>query len=108
MRRLPTIAFVALALALAVGLAAAASPFASSRPDGLTRVAEDHGFAGRGTTHAVQEGSPAPGYAFPGIDDPRLAKGVAGFAGTLGVFLVAAGIAWGLRRRGAGEGSPAR
>ena len=27
-----------------------------------------------------------PDYAFPGVDDPRLATGLAGFAGTLVVF----------------------
>ena len=37
--------FTILALALAIGLATAVSPFASSSPDGLNRVAEDHGFA---------------------------------------------------------------
>jgi hypothetical protein len=97
-RRVPTIVFVAIALALAVGLATAASPFASASPDGLTRVAGDQGFLERGTTHSLQEHSVIPGYAFPGIDDPRLAKGVAGFVGTLGIFAVGAGLAWGLRR----------
>jgi cobalt/nickel transport system permease protein len=44
-------AFVALAVAVAVGLAFAASPFASPSPDGLERVATDHGFAGAGKPH---------------------------------------------------------
>lgn len=98
MRRIPTIAFVALALALAVGLATAVSPFASPHPDGLERVATDQGFAGAGTLHRVQDASPIAGYAFPGIHDPRAATGVAGFAGTLGIFAVGVGIAWALRR----------
>ena len=109
MRRVPTIVFAALALALAVGLATAASPFASASPDGLNRVAGDHGFIDRGTTHRVQQESPIPGYAFPGIGDARVAKGVAGFAGTIGIFAVGAGIAWGLRRsRRDGAGAAAR
>ena len=98
MRRIPAILFVAVALAVAVGLATAVSPFASPHPDGLERVATDNGFIGDGTLHAVQDSSPVPDYAFPGIGDPRVATGVAGFAGTLGVFVVGAGIAWGLRR----------
>lgn len=98
MRRIPTIAFVALALAVAVGLGTAASPFASSHPDGLERVATDKGFVHAGTAHAVQDGSPIPGYAFPGIGDARVATGVAGFVGTLGIFAIGFGIAWGLRR----------
>ena len=40
--------FTIVALALAVGLATAVSPLASSAPDGLTRVAADKGFAARG------------------------------------------------------------
>jgi hypothetical protein len=88
--------FVVLALALAIGLAGAVSPFASSSPDGLNRVAQDHAFADKGN---VQEDSPAPGYAFPGVENEKVAKGLAGFAGTLGVFAVGFGIAAVARRR---------
>ena len=91
--------FVVLALAVSVGLATAVSPFASSAPDGLNRVAADHAFADRGELHAVQRDAPIAGYAFPGIGDERLAKGVAGFAGTLGVFAIGFGAAAVLRRR---------
>jgi PDGLE domain len=79
--------FTVLALALAIGLATAASPFASASPDGLERVAVDHGF---GAGAKASEG-PLADYALPGIHDPRLATGLAGFAGTLIVF--AGGIA---------------
>lgn len=96
---MPPIAFVAIALALAVGLAAAASPFASSAPDGLERVARDAGFSGAAREHPVQRDAPAAGYRVPGIGDERVATGVAGFTGTLGVFAVGAGLAWLLRRR---------
>jgi hypothetical protein len=85
-------ALVVLAVAVSVGLATALSPFASSAPDGLERVAQDEGFFDHGRLHAVQRDAPVPDYAFPGIDDPRLATGVAGFVGTLVTF--AAG--WGL------------
>jgi hypothetical protein len=45
--------FTVLVLVLAVGLTVAAVPFASKRPDGLNRVALDHGFAdhARGGSH---------------------------------------------------------
>jgi hypothetical protein len=78
--------FAILALALAVGLAVAVSPFASSSPDGLERVATDNGFVEQGRGHAIHDDAPAPGYAFPGIEDPTLATGMSGFAGTLLVF----------------------
>jgi hypothetical protein len=46
-RRAASVRFlVALGLALAVGLAFFAAPYASSSPDGLDRVAADEGFAG--------------------------------------------------------------
>jgi hypothetical protein len=77
--------FTIIALALAIGLATAASPFASSSPDGLTRVATDSGFAAR----AQSSGS---------YGDTRVAKGLAGFAGTLLVFAVGTGLARAVRR----------
>ena len=99
MRRIPTSLFTALALALAVGLAFFASPYASSSPDGLEKVAETKGFVDEGRLHAVQSDSPMPDYAFPGIGNERVATGMAGFAGTLGVFALGWGVAYVLRRR---------
>ena len=92
-RGIPMRLFVALALSVAIGLAFLLSPHASSSPDGLNRVAGDQGFDGRATLHSIQGDSPIPGYAFPGIDDEKLAKGVAGFVGTLGVFALGYGVA---------------
>jgi hypothetical protein len=87
--------FTVIALALAVGLAGAASPFASSSPDGLERVAGDTGFLERGRQHET----PASDYALPGVGDPRLATGLAGFAGTLVVFGFGSTVAMVARRR---------
>jgi hypothetical protein len=87
--------FLVFALALAIGLGTAVSPYASSAPDGLNRVAEDHAFGDRGK----QRSGPIGGYAFPGVGNEKLAKGLAGFAGTLGVFAVGFGIATVARRR---------
>jgi PDGLE domain len=94
MRRIRTGVFVAIALALAVGLATAVSPFASSNPDGLEKVAEQKQFLDEGKLHSLQEDSPIPDYAFPGVENERVATGLAGFVGTLGVFA----IGWGLAR----------
>jgi len=73
-----------LAVALAIGLATAVSPLASSAPDGLTRVAADKGFAGR-------EREPRT----PLIDYSAL---LGGFAGTLIVFAAGYGLARVVRR----------
>jgi hypothetical protein len=91
--------FVIIALALAIGLGTAVSPFASAAPDGLNRVAEDHAFGDRGKLASLQEDSPVPGYAFPGVENEKLAKGLAGFTGTLLVFALGFGIAKTARRR---------
>jgi hypothetical protein len=85
--------FVAIALAIAVGLATAASPYASASPDGLERVASDKGFVAQGKLHTAQKESPLRDYAFPGVSDPKLATGLAGFAGTLFVFTAGYGVA---------------
>jgi hypothetical protein len=90
---------ILLALALAVGLATAASPFASSSPDGLEKVAQEKRFLDEGRLAGVQEDAPLPDYAFPGVEDERLATGLAGFAGTLAVFAVALALAGLVRRR---------
>jgi len=78
--------FSILAAVLAVALAVAVSPFASSSPDGLERVAADRAFLEQGRLAAVQERAPIPDYTLPGIGDPRVATGLAGFAGTLAVL----------------------
>jgi hypothetical protein len=98
--------FTVLALALAIGLAAGVSPYASSSPDGLERVADDKAFLDQGRLHAVQEDSPVPDYAFPGVGDERVATGLAGFAGTLAVFALGYGVA-GLARVRRTRGAPA-
>jgi hypothetical protein len=76
--------FTILALAIAIGLATAVSPFASSAPDGLNRVASEKGFA----VHAKEDRAP--------LIDYEAALG--GFAGTLIVFAVGAGMARAVRR----------
>ena len=91
--------FTILALALAIGLATAVSPYASASPDGLEKVAAKQAFIEQGRLHAIQDSSPAPDYAFPGIGDARVAAGLSGFAGTLGVFAFAYAIARVTRRR---------
>jgi len=85
--------FVILALAVAVGLATAVSPFASASPDGLEKVATDKAFIEDGRLHSVQDDSPIPDYAFPGVENERVATGLAGFAGTLIVFGFGYGLA---------------
>jgi hypothetical protein len=99
MPRIPLKVFIVMALAVAVGLATAISPFASPSLDGLERVAEDKGFAEAAAPRGFQEdGSPIPDYAFPGVANERVATGLAGFTGTLVLFAVGFGLARLLQR----------
>ena len=91
--------FVIFALAVAIGLGTAISPFASSSPDGLQKVATEKAFIDDGRLHSLQDDSPIPGYAFPGVENERVATGLAGFAGTLLVFGLGYGLAAVARRR---------
>ena len=69
-------------LLIALSLAVFVSPFASSWPDGLERVAGDKGFIELAEVKPLVS-SLIPDYAWPGIKSERLATSVAGFAGTL-------------------------
>jgi cobalt/nickel transport protein len=76
---------VGLLIALVIGVFL--SPFASSSPDGLERVAEDKGFIER----ALESSLPSiiPDYAFPGIESEKLATSLAGLVGVVLTFGVA-------------------
>lgn len=88
-------AFVFLGLGTALLIAVFLSPFASSNPDGLDRVAQDLKF-----DHKAAESPPAQQlpfyavfeeYAVRGVPQP-IATPLAGLAGTLVTF----GLAWGV------------
>ena len=65
---------------VAVVLAAVASFYASSQPDGLNKVASDHGIASNERESATA-GSPLAGYSLTGVRNERLSNGAAGLAG---------------------------
>ncbi|MCK4789888.1 MAG: PDGLE domain-containing protein, partial [Desulfobacteraceae bacterium] len=84
--------FVLLALLLSLLLAIVISPFASSSPDGLEKVAEDKGFLEKAEEQeAAWELAPIPDYAVGGIENESLATALAGLIGTLLTFAVGLG-----------------
>jgi PDGLE domain len=98
--------FVLGGLLVAFGLAFFASPYASSSPDGLEKVATDEGFIDTAEDHAMA-GGPLADYGVEGIDDEGLSTGVAGVIGVtvtfgLGLILVGALRMW----RGAAPPEP--
>ncbi|MDD5020116.1 MAG: PDGLE domain-containing protein [Candidatus Omnitrophica bacterium] len=76
------------ALVLAVFL----SPFASEHPDGLERVAEDHGFIERGEGEPAVD-APVPDYVVPGVKNEKMATALAGALGVVIVFAAGYGAA---------------
>jgi len=79
-------------LLAAILLALVLSPFASSWPDGLERVAEDKGFIEKGHVKPALR-SLVPDYILLGIKNKKVATALAGVLGTLLVFGVAYGLA---------------
>ncbi len=65
---------------VAVLLAAFLSFYASSEPDGLNKVAQDHGIAASEQDSATA-GSPLAGYSVTGLSSDRAGNAVAGLAG---------------------------
>lgn len=99
--------FVLAGVLVALLLAGVVSYYASSRPDGLERVAEDHGFAHTAKQHPGADG-PMADYSVKGVENDRLAGGLAGVIGSLVVLVLAGGLAFAVRRRGTGTDDAAR
>jgi cobalt/nickel transport protein len=89
---------VIIGVVIALFLAGIISMFASPWPDGLEKVAENHGFLEKGEVQPPIK-SPVPDYEFPGLHNKKLATSIAGIAGTLLVFGLGYGIAFILKRR---------
>ncbi len=98
------VTLMGIGLAVAFALVFFVSPEASSKPDGLNKVAIDKGFSHHEETHAL-DNSPTAGYAVKGIDNERLSTGVAGIIGVAVVFTVSFGL-FALVRRGRRRGVP--
>jgi cobalt/nickel transport protein len=92
-------------LAVALLLAGVASYYASSEPDGLTKVSQDQGFADSGEDHGAAA-SPLAGYEAKDVGNERLSGGLAGVVGVVVVLALAGGLAFVVRRRGPAESEP--
>lgn len=101
-RRPSTRALLLVGLVLALLVAGGVSLVASSSPDGLERVAGDHGFLDQEQRHAAADG-PLADYQARGVGDERLSGAVAGVVGTVAVLGLAGGLFLLLRRRAPGD-----
>ena len=77
--------FVIAGLLVGLALALFVSPFASSSPDGLEKVAAEAGFDGAAEASAVADSPPAD-YGVEGVDDDRAGTAISGLIGVLATF----------------------
>lgn len=89
---------IVIGLLIALILAFLISPFASSSPDGLEKVAEEKGFIEKGKVEPAAN-FPLPDYTWPGLKDEKMATSLAGIFGTLVVFGLAYGAGAILKKR---------
>ncbi|MGI8939182.1 MAG: PDGLE domain-containing protein [Iamia sp.] len=99
-------AFLAAGLAIVVLIAFLVSPSASSKPDGLERVAQDQGFSDEADDHALAS-SPAADYGVDGVDDDRMSTGLAGLIGVTVTFVLTGALFLAVRRRSGADGGDA-
>jgi cobalt/nickel transport protein len=94
--------FIAAGITLSIALALFLSPFASTSPDGLEKVASDKGFIEKAEgTEPVWDKAPLPDYSIPRLEEshPAWATALSGLLGTITVLLVAWGVALLLRKK---------
>jgi len=89
---------ILIGLMLAIFIALFLSPFASTWPDGLERIAASKGFLEKGEEKNMIP-SPLPDYKFPGFKNEKLATSLSGVLGALVLFGLGCGIACLLRKR---------
>jgi hypothetical protein len=83
--------FVIAGLLIGLGLAILVSPFASSQPDGLEKVAAEEEFADAAQDHDLAEG-PLADYGVEGVENEKTGTAVAGVVGTLLTFGIGVGL----------------
>ena len=84
--------FVWIGLGVAILLALFLSPFASTSPDGLEKVAETKGFSEKGESWKLWKHAPFSDYAIPWIKNEKVSTALSGLIGTLAIFLIVMGI----------------
>jgi hypothetical protein len=89
--------FIIAGLAVTILVAAVASGFASSEPDGLEKVSIEEGFDETAEEHALAD-SPLADYAVEGVDNERVSTGLAGVVGVIITLLLMTGLLLGVSR----------
>lgn len=96
------------AFVVTIAVAAVASGFASSEPDGLEKVSIEKGFDDTADDHALAE-SPLADYGVEGVDSERISTGLAGVIGVLITLAVVTALLFTvsrMRRERSGQSPP--
>lgn len=101
-KKISTRTFVVVAVLVSLLLAGIVSFYASASPDGLNKVAADHGLAAKEKDSAAAD-SPLADYSTKDVGNERLSGGLAGVIGVGVVLLIAGGTAYLVRRRGTSD-----
>lgn len=83
--------FIVAGLLVGLALAMLVSPFASSSPDGMEKVAAEEGFGDAADDHALAD-APLADYGVEGVDDEKVGTALAGLIGTMATFGIALGL----------------
>ncbi len=84
--------FILIGLGISLLLALFLSPFASTSPDGLEKVAEMKGFSEKGESWTFWKHAPLPDYAIPWIKNRKVSTALSGIIGTLAIFFIVFGL----------------
>jgi cobalt/nickel transport protein len=84
--------FIWIGLGVALLLALFFSPFASSSPDGLEKVAETKKFVEKGEGRTLWKHAPFSNYTLPWIKNEKVSTALSGLIGTLAIFFIVLGL----------------
>jgi cobalt/nickel transport protein len=89
-RRLDGFTWIGLGISLLLVLFL--SPFASTSPDGLEKVAEGQGFVEKSENWKAWTHAPFSEYTIPWIKDKKVSTAISGVIGILAIFFIALGL----------------
>jgi cobalt/nickel transport system permease protein len=90
-KRISTLAFILVGITTAVALVLYVAPNANPNPDGLEKVAAEHGIDADGRDHALADTAFAD-YGVSGVDNRYVGTWAAGLLGVAVTFALGAGL----------------
>ncbi len=91
--------FIWIGLGVALLVALLLSPFASTSPDGLKKVAETKGFSEKGEGWTFWRHAPFSAYSLPWIKNGKVSTALSGLLGTLAIFFITIGIGKAIKKQ---------